>query len=103
MKRTKKSALKPERVLLPNKGPVKSIFPNLYYPRLQVNRRGEIVLAISKEDTLTSGILVGKTANSTSVVPIGKKFDDWEVVGPLTDYDGEVVVSLKNTCSKGKK
>ncbi len=88
-------------ILLPNNGPVKSITcVNLYYPRLQVNKRGEIVLAISKHKTLTKGILVGLTAESTSKTSIGTIIDDWEVCGDLVDYDGEVDVKLTNTIRK---
>jgi hypothetical protein len=68
----------------------------LYYPRLQVNKHGEIVLATYKKGILTTGILVGRTPWSKSTVPFGRKFSDWEVVGELTDYGGEVEVCLKN-------
>jgi hypothetical protein len=88
------------QVLLPNDGRVDSITPNLYYPRLQVNKRGEIILATGKEGSLTTGILVGKTPECVSALSLGKKFDDWEVVGELTDYDGEVQVSLSNRVKK---
>lgn len=84
------------KVALPNNGSVNSSIPNLYYPRLQINKRGEIVLATAKHNTLTTGILVGKLPNSQSTLPLGKKFDDWEVAGELSDYDGEVEVSLSN-------
>ncbi len=85
-------------VVLNNKKPI-DIIPNVYYPRLQINGRGEIVLAISKDGILTSGILVDKTADSKSPFGIGKKFDDWEVGGELVDYDGEVAVLFKNKVS----
>ena len=70
---------------------------NVYHPRLMVNRLGEIVFAtgISKCG-LTTGILVGKTDDSTSTVPIGKKFTDWEVAGELRDYDGKVTITFEN-------
>lgn len=68
----------------------------LYYPRLQVNKHGEIVLALEKQGCLTRGILVAKTPTSTSVIPIGKVWADWEVAGELEDYDGAVTVVLKN-------
>ncbi len=67
-----------------------------YYPRLQVNKRGEIVLATKKEDTLTTGILVSKTPESTSTLPIGQVLQDWEVVGPLVDYNGKIDVRFEN-------
>lgn len=76
-----------DKVILNNSG---------YYPRLQINKHGEIVLATDKKDTLTTGILVGKTAYCKSKFPLGKKFDDWEVVGELFDYDGEVTVTIQN-------
>lgn len=66
------------------------------YPRLQINKIGEIILATGKKNTLTTGILVAKTPDSKSKVPIGKKFDDWEVVGPLEDYDGQITVQFEN-------
>ena len=75
---------------------IDSVVPNLYYPRLQVNKRGEVVLATGKQSTLTTGILVGKTTFSESQLPIGTKLVDWEVCGELVDYDGEVIVSLRN-------
>ena len=72
---------------------------NLYYPRLQVNKLGEIVLALHKsEGGLTRGILVGKTENSNSKLEIGSKFSDWEVVGELKDYDGDVSTTFTNLC-----
>lgn len=85
-------------IKLNNTGPVDCIVKNLYFPRLQVNKRGEIVLAISKSKKygLTKGILVGKTKDSTSKLDIGTKITDWEVCGELTDYNGEVSVSFKN-------
>ena len=70
--------------------------PNTYYPRLQVNKHGEIVLALYKHDYLTTGILVGKTPDSKSEWPIGKRFDDWEVAGELEDYDGQITITLEN-------
>ena len=75
---------------------VKSFMPNLYYPRLQVNDRGEIVLSIERTGSLTKGICVGKTKESKSDLPIGQRLDDWEVCGELSDYDGEITVSIKN-------
>lgn len=70
---------------------------NLYYPRLQVNKHGEIVLSVFKDGHgLTHGVLVGKTPDSKSKVSIGQKFSDWEVGGELVDYDGEVQVSFIN-------
>ena len=66
------------------------------YPRIQINDLGEIVLAISEEGTLTTGILIGKTPESKSKWNLGKKFVDWEVFGPLRDYDGEVTITLSN-------
>lgn len=84
------------KITLDNTGPVDCTIPNLYYPRLQINKHGEIVLAFSKENGLTRGILVGKTKECKSVFSIGKKFTDWEVVGELTDYNGEVTISIEN-------
>lgn len=68
------------------------------YPRLQINKHGEIVLATGMDNKykLTTGILVAKTPDSKSKVPIGKKFDDWEVVGELKDYDGQITVQFEN-------
>lgn len=76
--------------------------PNLYYPRLQINKHGEIVLSLyrNESDTLTVGILVGKTKDSKSTVEIGKRFDDWEVCGKLEDYDGEVTLTIKNAAKR---
>ncbi len=71
-------------------------FPNLHYPRLQTNRLGEIVLALSKKGSLTKGILVGKLLDSRSTLSIGQKCSDWEVVGELFDYDGPVTMTMKN-------
>jgi len=88
--------MKPKRIVLRNNGPVKAFFKNLYYPRLQVNKHGEIILAISKDGELTKGILVGKTRGSKSQVRIGQLFDDWEVCGEFEDYDGEVTVRFRN-------
>jgi hypothetical protein len=98
-----------EIVKLRNDGPTNagcaSKAYNLYYPRLQVNKHGEIVLALSRsENGLTRGLLVGRVAGSNPQVfgvvprtlPIGKRFDDWEVGGELTDYDGEVTITFKN-------
>ena len=66
------------------------------YPRLQINKLGEIVLATGKKGRLTTGILVGKTPECKTTWPIGKKWDDWEVVGELTDYDGQVLIQIEN-------
>lgn len=73
---------------------------NLYYPRLQVNKHGEIVLSVLKEGSLTTGILVGKLSDSQSRVPIGKKFVDWEVAGELVDYNGDIEIRLTNKIKK---
>lgn len=78
--------------------------PNTYYPRLQANKQGEIVLALYKHGSLTTGILVGRIPGSAAdqlcyfaePYRIGEKFDDWEVGGELTDYDGEVELTIKN-------
>jgi len=67
------------------------------YPKLQVNRKGEIVLAFSKKSTLTRGVLVGFTEDikpEDKQFEIGKIFDDWEVVGELFDYEEEVHMYL---------
>lgn len=92
-------------VVLNNEGPP-NLFPDSYYPRLQINNRtGEIVLAVHQGISgLTTGILVDKTADSKSPFGIGKKFTDWEVAGELVDYDGEVAVLFKNKvpCSNEK-
>ena len=66
------------------------------YPRLQINKIGEIILATGKKNTLTTGILVAKTPESKSKWEIGTKFSDWEVVGPLVDYDGQITVQFEN-------
>ncbi len=66
------------------------------YPRLQVNKLGEIILATGKKNTLTTGILVAKTPESKSKWGIGTKFTDWEVVGELKDYDGQITVQFEN-------
>jgi hypothetical protein len=87
-------------VQLPNNGPVDAGIPNLYYPRLQVNPRGEIVLATGKRKALTTGICVGYLPGVTTRTRIGQKFDDWEVGGELVDYDGEVTVTLTNNTKK---
>ena len=85
-----------KKVVLRNNGSV-SDDDNLYFPRLQVNGRGEIILAISKsKNGLTKGILVGTVHNRKSKVPIGQLFTDWEVAGELEDYDGEVNVTIRN-------
>jgi hypothetical protein len=89
------------KVILNNDGRPDSIIPNSYYPRLQVNERGEIVLATYKHGVLTTGILVGKLPHCQSPFEIGKKFSDWEVGGELKDYDGEVTITLTNKV-KGK-
>jgi len=76
----------------------------LYYPRLMVNDSGEVVLALYKKGTLTTGILVdnveGKTPRPHTIsgasIPIGTKWTDWEVGGDLRDYDGEVTITLQN-------
>lgn len=89
-------------VKLNNNGPVKTISDiDLYFPRLQVNNKGEIVLATSKKGSLTTGILVGRLPKCKTKTPIGKKFDDWEVAGELVDYDGKVSITLENE-SKAK-
>jgi hypothetical protein len=84
-------------VTLYNADPSRSMFSNLCYPRLQANKKGEIILALSKEGLLTRGILVGYTDQAANKkIPIGTYFADWEVAGPLTDYNGEVSVTFKN-------
>jgi hypothetical protein len=88
------------KIHLKNDGSCNTAY-NLYYPRLQINKRGEIVLAISKERTLTKGILVGKTPESKSLLQLGTKCVDWEVAGELTDYDGEITVTLSNRVKNG--
>lgn len=86
------------QVVLRNTGSVDAGH-NLYFPRLQINKRGEIVLATGKEGSLTTGVLVAKTPESKSTLSIGQKFTDWEVCGELQDYDGEVSVTFKNKVS----
>lgn len=93
-------------LLLRNTGPVDDIVPmkttlgwplnTLYFPRLQVNKRGEIILATFKHGSLTTGILVGKTPESKSTLSIGTQCTDWEVAGPLVDYDGDVQLTIRN-------
>lgn len=74
------------------------------YPRLQVNKNGNIILATSKHRGLTTGILVGrcfKTQRKTTLaIPIGAKHVDWEVDGELVDYDGEVSITVSNRTKK---
>ena len=81
-------------IKLKNNGPIDS--GNLYYPRLQVNKRGEIVLSMYKQGTLTDGLLVGKTPESQSTLTIGQRLSDWEVCGELVDYDGEIQLTISN-------
>ena len=91
-----------KKIQLRNTGDVDAGF-NLYFPRLQSNSRGEIVLAMSKEGSLTTGLLVGfenKTAEGNCPVPIGHKFTDWEVFGKLTDYNGKVSIQFENKVMK---
>jgi len=83
------------KVLLNNRENT-STFKNLYYPRIQINKHGEIILAISKKETLTKGILIGLTLDSKSELPIGTKFDDWECAGELKDYDKPMTVTFEN-------
>ena len=92
----------PSVVLLQNDGPVDAVAENLYFPRLQVNRLGEIILALSKDNTLTKGVLVGKTEDSKSTLAIGTTWCDWEVVGPLEDYNGEATVTFKNNIASNR-
>lgn len=85
------------KISLNNRGSVNATLnSNLYFPRLQINKRGEIVLATGKRGTLTSGILVAKTPESQSTLQIGQKFSDWEVCGELVDYNGEISVTFEN-------
>ena len=82
-----------EQIKLRNNGRTDS---NIYYPRLQFNKRGEIVLSLYKDGSLTTGIMVGKTPESKSTLSIGQILNDWEVCGLLEDYDGEIQVSFIN-------
>jgi hypothetical protein len=66
------------------------------FPCLMVNTSGEIVLVTGKKGALSKGVLVGKTEDSKSKLNIGQFFTDWEVVGPLTHYDGEITVTFVN-------
>lgn len=67
------------------------------FPRLMVNKRGEIILATSRsEQGLTTGILVDKLPTSISTTKIGTRYTDWEVAGELTNYNGEVDIVLEN-------
>ena len=83
------------KINLNNEGPVDGDW-NVYLPRLQVNKCGEIILATCKHGVFTTGFLVGKTPESKSTLPIGLKCTDWEVVGELVDYDGEVSITFEN-------
>ena len=85
-----------EKIILNNSFPSDTYQENLYYPRLQRSKRGEVILAISKKGILTKGILVKKLKGSKSTLPIGTKIDDWEVGGELEDYNGEVTITLRN-------
>ena len=86
-----------KRIILRNHGSVEA-GDNLYFPRLQVNKRGEIILALSKAKCgLTKGIFVGMIhGRKSKTIALGQVFDDWEVCGEFEDYDGEVTVSFKN-------
>ena len=83
------------KIVLNNTGSVDAGH-DIYFPRLQVTKRGEIVLATGKQGILTTGILVGKTKECKSELPIGQKLTDWEVCGGLTDYNGKVTVTFQN-------
>ncbi len=89
----------PEVILLNRE--LRGFTDDTYYPRLQVNSRGEIILALSRSKRgLTTGILVGKTSDHNSTTDIGKKWVDWEVACGLTDYDGNATVTFKNLNKK---
>ena len=88
------------KIELSNKGSVDCFIPGLYFPRLQINKLGEIILATGKEGSLTTGILVGRTKSNQSGLPMGQKCDDWEVVGELEDYNGTVEISVSNLVKK---
>ena len=85
------------KIILNNYYPIQSP----YFPRLQVNKRGEIVLATSKDGGLTTGILVGMLPSCTSDLVVGKVLVDWECGGELIDYDGDVAVTLTNRMKTG--
>ena len=73
----------------------------LYFPRLQINKLGEIILATGRcERGLTEGVLVGKTSDSKSNLSIGQKCTDWEVCGELQDYNGQITVTFENNVQK---
>lgn len=87
------------RIKLRNDGPAVDVIKlteNLYYPRLQVNKHGDIVLSLYKREGLTTGLLVGKTPESQSKLSIGQRLDDWELCGELSDYDGEIQLAISN-------
>jgi hypothetical protein len=67
------------------------------YPRIQINKLGEIVLAIKKNGGLTEGILIGKTEGSKSNCKLGSYYVDWEVCGELEDYTGSIEICISNT------
>lgn len=86
------------KITLNNRGSV-NVAPMLFklcFPRLQTNKRGEIILATAKNGILTTGILVAKTPESKSTLTIGQQLTDWEVCGELTDYNGEISVTFEN-------
>lgn len=78
------------------------------YPRIQCNKKGEVVLAFSKSrGSLTRGILIGFTEDCTipknKRLPIGKMWDDWEVGGQLADYDGIFEINALKIANKEPK
>ena len=74
-----------------------------HYPRLQTNNQGHIVLATEKEGILTTGMLVGdRQVSRKNKMPFGQILADWEICGELTDYDGEVTITIKNEIKNGK-
>lgn len=66
------------------------------YPRIQVNKHGEIILALGKEGILTRGILIAKTPECKKPYKLGLYMEDWEVTGELVDYSGGVTITLLN-------
>lgn len=70
------------------------------YPRLMQNKRGEVILAVSKEKTLTTGILLKNTGKADEFqFQAGTFFTDWEVAGELEDFNKAVTVVFKNVVS----
>jgi hypothetical protein len=69
------------------------------------NKRGEIILALSKTGSLTTGVLLGHIEDAVpakyvwggDILPEqGICWTDWEVGGELEEYNGEITITFKN-------